>query len=96
LVFCNSIGDAIQVQTLRLKYRYPVLEKLGLPRAVKLPGPRHTRASILRGAGVNPKMRQQRTPSPLASQSGFQISVRENWAKHARSNLTVNPNCKPA
>ena len=62
VVFLNQVGKTMNAKNLTARSFRPLLERVGLPRSVRLHDPRHTCATVLLKVG--------RTPSSSRSSSG--------------------------
>ncbi len=60
LVFCTLTGTPLNFQNLTQRHFKPALEKADLPKTVRLYDLRHTQATLLLQAGINPKIVSER------------------------------------
>ncbi len=60
LVFTTSLGSPLNTSNLTPKHFKPALDRAGLPRTIRLYDLRHTCATLLLSAGVNPKVVSER------------------------------------
>jgi integrase len=60
LVFTTSLGSPLNISNLTAKHFKPALKRAGLPNTIRLYDLRHTCATLLLGAGENPKVVSER------------------------------------
>jgi integrase len=60
LVFTTGLGTPLNISNLTRKHFKPALERAGLPKTIRLYDLRHTCATLLLGAGENPKVVSER------------------------------------
>jgi integrase len=60
LVFTTTLGSPLNISNLTSKHFKPALQRAGLPTTIRLYDLRHTCATLLLGAGENPKVVSER------------------------------------
>ena len=60
LVFATVLGTPLNISNLTAKHFKPALKRAGLPKTIRLYDLRHTCATLLLGAGENPKVVSER------------------------------------
>lgn len=79
LVFTNSFGRSVNVDTFRSRYYVPLCKKANMPEGFTMHSIRHTHATLLLQAGVSPKVISERLGH---SSVAFTLQVYAHATKH--------------